>query len=603
MELDPARRAAAGEILTRLYADRGEETLQAILALADRHAAALPAHAPRRWDHRDVVLIAYGDQVQMPPEPTLHTLCRFLADHGLDRIINTVHILPFCPYSSDDGFSVIDYRAIDDALGDWSDVQRLGQHVELMFDLVLNHVSQHSEYFQAYRRGQPPYDRFFIEVDPNTDLSAVTRPRSLDLLTKVETDRGTRHVWTTFSDDQIDLNFAEPAVLLEMLDVLLFYVAQGARIVRLDAIAFLWKRIGTDCIHLKETHLVVKLMRLLLDAWAPHVLLLTETNVPHRENVSYFGDGDEAHMVYQFSLPPLLLDALLQQDAGPLHAWLSDLEATAAGTTFLNFTASHDGVGVRPLEGLVPPERLEALVAAVRARGGRVSTRSNPSGADTPYELNISYFDALGEPEGLSPELHVRRFLASQAIMLALRGVPAVYFHSLMGTPNFDAGVEQSGQPRRINRRKYRLDELVDAVFAEGAPQAMVFEGYQRLLAARIAEPAFHPDGAQRILPLNDPAVLALVRTCPQRQRHVLVAANLSDRPRRLDVGGVERKKATGTICRSGPEGASHKMHLSLFSEVAFDADLLSGDRLDDGAAVSLAPFQVAWLPVTGDDL
>ena len=311
------------------------------------------------WDERDVVLIAYGDQVSDHGCSPLACLQRFLLNHQLHKLVTTLHILPFFPYSSDDGFAVINYREVDPAIGSWADIRRLNESFALMFDLVLNHCSTRHQWFQDCLADRPPFRDYFLEVDPQADCSRVTRPRSSSLLTPFQTAAGTRHLWTTFSDDQVDLNWRNPHLLVEMLDTLLFYVQQGARIIRLDAVAYLWKSLGTSCIHLPESHAVVRLMRALLDIVAPGRLLLTETNVPHPENVSYFGACDEAHLVYQFSLPPLLLDAFVAGDAALLMDWLQQLEPASPGTTFLNFTASHDGIGLRPLEGLIPPERLQ----------------------------------------------------------------------------------------------------------------------------------------------------------------------------------------------------------------------------------------------------
>jgi len=555
--------------LKTLYGERADQTLDHLLARMSKYDH-LPGQGRKsRWDERDIVLIAYGDQVRHSDHGTLSVLGGFLETTGLDRLINTVHILPFCPYSSDDGFSVVDYRRIDPPLGNWDDVRRLGKRVDLMFDLVLNHVSQQSHWFQAYLAGEEPYTRYFTEVDPDADLSEVTRPRSLPLLTPQETSRGRKHVWTTFSADQIDLNFAEPAVLIEMLDILMFYAEQGARIIRLDAIAYLWKQLGTTCIHLSETHEVVKLMRDVLESIAPHVLLLTETNVPHAENISYFGDSDEAHMVYQFSLPPLLLDALLNEDARPLTAWLRSLGSPPPGTTFFNFTASHDGIGVRPLEGLVPPERLMRLADAVKARGGLVSTRRMADGSDSAYELNITYFDALRGPKPSDPGGHVRRFLASQALMLSLRGIPGVYFHSLVGTPNNHTGVEASGQARRINRRKYDLDDLMQAISDPANHQQSVFSGYQHLLRTRIAQPAFHPDGAQGVGAAGNDRVVAFERISPREDQRIVVLINLSSRTEQIDLGWCDR---------------------------ASGRDLLTGEPVDLRGTFTMDPCQAAWI-------
>ncbi len=556
------------ERLNRLYGADSERCLRGILRKVQEYDFSDLDSTRERWTERDVVLITYGDQVQADDKHALAAQQEFLTATGLTDLLNTLHILPFFPYSSDDGFSVIDYRAVDPGVGDWSDVSNLRQHVDLMFDLVLNHCSQHSDWFQKYLAGNERFARFFIEANPATDLSQVTRPRSLPLLTPFETKQGTRHIWTTFSDDQVDLNFAEPEVLVEFIDILLFFVQQGARIIRLDAIAYLWKKIGTSCIHLPETHEVVKLIRDILDAVAPHVSLLTETNVPHDENVSYFGKSDEAHMVYQFSLPPLLLDAFLNEDPTPLREWLQQLEPPPAGTTFFNFTASHDGVGVRPLEGLVDDVRLEELLNVVRQRNGLVSTRRHADGSESPYELNISYVDALGSDD-FDPQTHAKRFLASQAVMLSLPGVPGIYFHSLVGTLNDLDGVEQSGNSRRINRRKFQLSELQSAISEPGSLQELIFVQYQEFLRVRISQAAFHPDGPCQILDTDSKKILAFLRSSTDKAQHIIVVVNFS---REQQVFNLPSEH-------------------SVF-------DLLSGQEKMDGT-VALDPFQVRWLECT----
>ena len=549
MPLPDSARGPVRDKLASLYGGAAEDTLAAIDALADRHAGAASRDGGRDgglWDERDAVLITYGDMVRADgvaagaPSHALAEQTRWLRDHGLREHLSAVHLLPHFPYSSDDGFSVIDYRAVDPAVGDWDDVAALGADFDLAFDYVLNHCSAESDWFRAFLRDEEPHRDWFITEDPaDPRLNEITRPRTHPLLTPFETAAGTKHVWTTFSADQVDLNFANPEVLVEMLDVLLGYAAKGARIVRMDAIAYLWKRLGTRCIHLPETHTALKLMRDVLDAVAPGTLILSETNVPHAENVSYFGGGDEAHLVYNFSLPPLLLDAFTTGDGQYLNAWLRNLEEPGTGMTYFNFTASHDGVGVRPMEGLAPPERLGGLVEAVEARGGQVSRKANPDGTKTPYELNCTYFSALSDPgAGDSAEArdaHVRRFLSSQAVMLALKGIPGVYFHSLVGTPNWQAGVEETGRARTINRRKYERADL-DAHLATPAAGA-VFAGYQKMLAARRAEPAFHPEAAQTVPDLG-PAVVAVVRTAADGGR-VLCATNLTGSPIVLDASEV----------------------------------------------------------------
>jgi sucrose phosphorylase len=491
------------------------------------------------WDQTDAVVIAYGDMVRGDGESPLRSLLHFL-EANLGDAVSSVHVLPFFPYSSDDGFSIIDYRQVDPLLGDWEDIQALSKSYRLMIDLVINHVSSQSEWFRSYSNGVAPERHYFLEVEPGTDLSPVTRPRTNPLLRPVQTPYGERLVWATFSHDQIDVDISNPDVLFEFLDILLFYVHHGARIIRLDAIAYLWKAIGTSCVHLDETHGVVKLLRNLLDLLAPGIVLLTETNVPHEENVSYFGEGEEAHMVYQFSLPPLLLHALETGESRYLTEWVAGLEPPPEGCTFFNFTASHDGIGVRPLEGLLPDQELNALVERMEEKGGRVSRRENPDGSQTPYELNITYFDALSSPVRNDGDLGLARFLCSQAIMLSLQGIPGIYFNSLIAAPNWLAGVQETRRARTINRQKWGLAELQDLLRDATHPASRVFPEYLRLLEIRRAHAAFHPSGPQRALELPR-GLFGIKRVAPDDSEELWVLANLTAEPIDVPPGSIDR--------------------------------------------------------------
>ncbi|MCA9958175.1 MAG: sugar phosphorylase, partial [Anaerolineales bacterium] len=442
---------------------------------------------PDPLTERDAVLITYGDMVQRAAEAPLHTLSHFLRQR-VAEIISSVHVLPFYPYSSDDGFSVIDYHAVDPALGTWADVAAIGADFRLMFDGVINHISRESAWFQGFLRDEAPYRDYFITVDAAADLTAVFRPRALPLLTAVKTKSGTKYVWTTFSDDQIDLNYANPAVLLAIIEVLLFYVAQGADLIRLDAIAFMWKEIGTNCIHLPQTHRIIQLLRAVLNDVAPHVVLITETNVPHEDNISYFGNGrNEAQLVYNFSLPPLTLHAFHSGSAAILSQWAATLTLPSDHVTFFNFLASHDGIGVTPTRGILPETAVTAMAARVQALGGEVSYRTNPDGSQSAYELNINYLDALGDPTQPDEPTQTiaQRFLAAQGIMLALRGVPGIYFHSLFGSRGWPQGVAQTQHKRTINRQKLAYETITAELDTAGTLRQIVFDGYRQMLQAR----------------------------------------------------------------------------------------------------------------------
>ncbi|MBK9125753.1 MAG: sugar phosphorylase [Chloroflexi bacterium] len=568
-----AASAAVHSLLASLYGvDRADSLMARVQQLI------LDADIPKRPSHdlsqRDIVAIAYGDHVRKDGEAPLVTLRELLkATYG--EQINTVHVLPFYPYTSDDGFSVVDFWAVDPNLGTWDDVRALRSQFRMMFDAVFNHVSVSSAWFQAFLRGEEPYTDYFVTVDPSTDLSQVRRPRTHPLLTPFETARGVQHVWTTFSTDQVDVNAANPELMLDLLRALLFYVAQGADLIRLDAIAYLWKEIGTTCIHLPQTHQVVQLMRAVLDMAAPDVLIVTETNVPHDENISYFGDGtNEAQMVYNFSLPPLLLHTFRTGDTSRLTAWTKTLERVGGRTTYFNFTASHDGIGVTPARGLLSDDEVDALVALATEHGGHVNYKNNSDGTRSPYELNVTYFDAITHPDvtARDPQTAVKRFLCSQAIMLAFVGVPGIYFHSLFGSRNWNEGVEQTGHNRTINRQKLDYYTLLEDIVRPILIPSMVYFGYRALLDARIAEPAFHPFGGQRVLEVH-PSVFALERTSPDGLHRVIALFNVSGEP------------VAVALADSGGE-----WH-----------DLLGGDDpVHDGTSIrlTLAPFQSAWLKV-----
>jgi glucosylglycerate phosphorylase len=528
---------------------------------------------PMQMTEQDAVLITYGDQIQETGQPPLYTLADFL-NEKLEGTINFVHILPFYPYSSDDGFSVIDFYQVDPALGTWDDIERMGKNFRLMFDAVVNHISRHSEWFQGYKQGKAPYQDYFISMDPNTDLSRVVRPRALPLLTEVETKQGTRHVWTTFSDDQIDLNYANPQVLVEMIDILLFYVENGAEIIRLDAIAYLWKEAGTSCIHLPQTHAVVKLFRAILDAVAPQVLLITETNVPHEDNISYFGDPlpgtgrtDEAQMVYQFPLAPLVLHTFHTGNTTALSEWAASLNTPFPGATFFNFIASHDGIGVNPARGILNEAEIQALVDRIKAHGGQVSFKTNPDGSKSVYELNITLYDALNDPNSPNDEIDMMRFMASQVIMLSLAGVPGIYIHSLFGSRNCHSCVEKTGRARSINREKFQRAELETELKGSGSLKREIFSRYKQLLSLRKDQGAFHPAGDQRILKFNE-AVFALLRTSTDQRARILCLVNATPNQQALTVNSGEIGLSEEDVWQDLIEGESFRAKGGKFSLV-----------------------------------
>ena len=533
-------------------------------------------HRQNYTDEKDSILITYGDICHSPDKTPLSNLAAFLSEF-VGNTISTIHILPFYPYSSDDGFSVIDYLQVNPELGSWEDIKSIGTHYRLMFDLVANHVSQKSKWFQEYLQGIPGKSEYFIEMTDIPELAKVFRPRALPLLTQVKTKHEHKKVWTTFSEDQIDLNYANPAVLLEILDVLSRYVIEGAEFIRLDAIAFIWKEIGTSCIHHSKTHRIIQLIRKFLEAAEANVTIITETNVPHKNNISYFGNGyNEASMVYNFPLPPLTLHAFMSEDATILTTWASSLEFPSDKVTYFNFLASHDGIGVNPVKGILSHADIDWIADRVQTLGGYVSKKNNPDGSTSPYELNCNFLSALAASpdEDISTELEAARFIASQSIMLALRGIPGIYFHSLVGSKNWVEGSANTGMVRSINREKLSLDQLVTSLTDNTSLQHNIFNKYLHMLSERAKNEAFCPAAEQEILSLHD-SVFAVLRTSCGNETSVYCLTNISSK-------SVSLKLPLGR------------------KEVEILIDVLSGKKFkirdQNSLTVKLEPYEILWL-------
>lgn len=528
---------------------------------------------PQRWSQNDVLLITYGDSLKeaIPNKPPLSTLSDFLNAHLHDTLTG-VHILPFFPYSSDDGFSVIDYRQVNPELGSWDDIRQIAQKFDLMTDVVLNHVSSQSEWFQQFKKGQLPGCDYFIVVDPTTDVADVVRPRNTSLLCPVETPQGSQHVWATFSHDQIDLNFANPDVLVVFIDIIVAYLNAGAKFLRLDAIGYLWKTLGTSCIHLRQTHLLIRLLREVVALVDPEAIIVTETNVPNPENLSYFGNRNEAHLIYNFSLPPLLVNAMLQERADHLKTWMMSMPPAPLGCAYFNFTASHDGIGLRPTEGLLDADEYETFLQCMQQFGGEISMRAKADGSASPYEINISLFDAMkGTAQG-EDEWQIPRFICSQTVMMSLEGIPAFYIHSLLATPNDRQNVEKTGRKRSINRHQWNYPQLIDQLKTPDSAQSIVFQELSRLIKLRRQQPAFHPNATQYTLQLP-PALFGFWRQSMERDQSIFSIHNLTPRPQSLVLRNIN---LIGT-------------------ETWFD--LISATTIESNqSTLTLAPYQSVWI-------
>ncbi len=523
-------------------------------------------------NEKDVVLITYGDNIQATNKNPLQSLFKF-ADEYIDQTINIIHILPFYPYSSDDGFSVIDYKKVNPALGNWKDIEDIGQKFNLMFDLVVNHISSESIWFKEYLKGNPKYDDYFISVDKNTDLSSVTRARTHLLLTKFKRKGEEIYLWTTYSPDQIDINFANENVLLEIIDVILFYASKRARVIRLDAIGHIWKKLGTTCINLKETHYIIQLIRIVLDEIFPDTILLTQTNVPHKENISYFSNGyNEAQLVYQFALPLLVLHTFYTGDASRLLEWASRLKNVSDKTAFFNVLATHDGLGVVPVKAILTDKEITDIADNIKERGGYISYKTAEDGSKKPYEMNITYYSAIADSKN-SEELNIKKFLASQAIILSLLGIPGIYIHSLFGTENYLEEVEETGHKRTINRKKFQYNKLKEDLANSDSREHKIFTEFIKLIHKRKSEKAFHPNGKQEVLFLKK-GIFSLLRTSADGKEKIITLHNVTNNMQKF-------------CFKKNQYGLNKKEYFDIISEKIIDIE-----------KISLKPYQIMWLKI-----
>ena len=551
-----------------------DDLADAIGASAARTQSSL-AHPADLWSERDVVLITYGDSIldgTSKPLKVLHKFC----ETWLGSSVTWLHVLPFFPWTSDDGFSVLDYSSVNQALGDWNDISDIATDYRLMADLVLNHCSSRSAWFENFKQGVDPGKGYFFTKEPSFDVSRVVRPRTSELTMPVVTTEGQQQVWCTFSHDQVDFDFSNPDVLLEFTRIIRLYLDRGVRIFRLDAVAFTWKRSGTTCINLPEAHDLVRLLRALIEWVQPDAIIITETNVPNIENLAYFGQRDEAHCIYNFALPPLLVHTLVEADSSRITRWLMSMPPAILGTTYFNFLASHDGIGLRPVEGLLSEGELDSMIDRLQENGALLSWREHADGTKTVYEVNISLFDAFKQSgEGVDGTLD--RMILAHAILLGLEGVPAIYLHSLVATNNDLSRVENTGHNRAINRHQWALEELTGLLNDAKSQHAQCLQAIKQLIDLRQRQPAFHPNATQFTLNCGR-SIFGFWRQSPDRAQSIFCLYNVT--PTRTAIAAASLNLVGSDSWR----------------------DLIGGETVDlscEDPTIELAPYQAIWLTNT----
>ena len=525
------------------------------------------------WSENTILLITYADSISRGLSgKTLNDFGKFYKKY-LKKFINSIHFLPFFPSSGDGGFSVKNHNDVDKAYGTWEDIQSLSKQANIMTDLVLNHSSSKGDWYKNFLDDKDPGKNYFYVVDKNYDSSKVVRPRDHDLLTEIELQNKKKFLWCTFSHDQIDLNFKNPDVLLEFIKLILKLSSYGIKIFRLDAVAFIWKQPGTTCLNLSQTHEIIKLLRDIVDQLDKNLIIVTETNLPKQENLSYFGKNDEAHWIYNFSLPPLIVNTFLFEDSVALTKWSMKMPPAQLGNAYLNFIASHDGIGMRPAEGVLSDKEIKKMLQRLKKNGSKFSMRKLSNNEEKVYEANISLFNALQFTDSdLKGKFALKRFIAAHCIILAIEGVPAFYFNSLFATKNDEETFANTGVKRNLNRYKWHYSTLVDLIKTNNTIEKNCYEIFKKLISIRKIQPAFHPNATQFTLNL-DKNIFAVWRQSRDRKQSIFALTNVSSKTIKLNT---------------------NKINL-IDDEKWFD--LLSQEtKITDDQYIKLMPFQSLWI-------
>ena len=479
------------------------------------------------WDSSSVVLITYPDSIYRKDESTLKTLTEFVKNR-LGGLSSVIHVLPFLPSTSDGGFAVSNHEKIDDTFGNWNDLKDLSSKHKIMADLVLNHVSSSHPWVHQFIKSEDPGPSYIVSPSETNVWENVIRPRNTSLFTNINTKQGFKSVWTTFGPDQIDVDWRNPHIFLEFLKLLVRYITNGADWIRLDAIAFIWKEPYTTCLHLDPVHSIVKLLNKCLKIIKPSAVLITETNVPEKENLSYLIEGNEANLAYNFTLPPLLLEAIYTGKTDLLKSWLSTWKELPRHTSLLNFTSSHDGIGLRALEGIMDDQRIHNLLVESEKRGGLVSHRRLSNGDDQPYELNISWWSAMSNEGSDNTVFQFERFLLSQLFTLSIKGVPAFYLPSVLASPNDIDSFRKTGQRRDLNREKFEANQLLDVLKNFDSPASKNISYLTHIVKVRSRLKAFHPEASMKCISTNIANCIILQRGLDEDS--VYVICNMSSK-------------------------------------------------------------------------
>ena len=485
------------------------------------------------WSEKDFLLITYADSIKKNNQKNFTTLNSFLKKYCKE--FSYIHILPFFPFSSDDGFAVEDYKKIKIEHGSWKDLKKITKTFDIMVDLVINHCSSKNKLFKNFLEDKNPGKDFFINSEKKFPKSnKIVRPRSSDLSKKVLVDGKNTYVWCTFGHDQVDFDFRNPNVLLYFFEIIKFYLDQDIKALRLDAVAFLWKELGTRCINLPQTHNIIRLIRLIIDRFYNKTLVITETNIPSHENLTYFGNNNEAHCIYNFSLAPLLIHAVVSGNSFYLKKWSRGMPPAQENNSYLNFLSTHDGIGMRPVEGILPENEIQKYFNFFKKQGGLFSYRTN-AGKKSVYEVNITLLEAFKECYNGKDKFFLERFILAHTILFSMEGIPAIYIQNYLGSKNDNAKVKKTNSFRSINRRNWNFDSLVKIFKNKSNINSKILHSLNRLMVLRKKQIAFHPNATQFTLQLGD-IFFGIWRQSIDRSQSIFCISNLTNVKQKISL-------------------------------------------------------------------
>ena len=487
---------------------------------------------------KTTLIICYGDSVYSGKKKSIKVFQNFF-QKKLKDCFDIIHFLPFYPSSSDSGFAVKDHYKVENKFGYWSDIKNISKSKNVMADVVINHSSARGLWFKNFLKKKEPGKDYFLTVDSKFNTSNVVRPRDHTLLKKIKIFKKTDYLWRTFSPDQVDLNFKNPFVLIQFIKIMIHLINNGVTIFRLDAIAYLWKENKTKCINLKQTHEIIKLLRVVINLLNISTTIITETNLPEKENLSYFGKNDEANWIYNFSLPPLLIHAFLFENSSYLNKWSKNLPKITDGNSYLNFIASHDGIGIRPTEGLLNKNTLNNFLKRLKKNGSKFSYRKVKNQIKKVYEANITVFDALKKSDfDQSGKFYLERYISAHAIMISLEGIPAIYFNSVFGTSNDEAKFIITGNNRDVNRYRWNIKNITKKLENNKTKQSIFYKSITNLLKIRRKQRAFHPNALRQNINFGS-KIFAFKRISIDKKQTIICISNLSSKIQNIQLNKI----------------------------------------------------------------